>query len=261
MTAEIPGRFLPIAESHNFRHMGGYPAAGRVTRSDMLFRGGVFALASDAETAAFRALDLHLIVDLRTPEERARRPLELSGDRPRVLAGAGISPGNMAPYIRSVLEANGETADFRPQMALMYRQMLEEALPVFRGMFAGILEEPGSVMLVCSTGKDRAGVASALLLSALGVGKEVVFEDYMLSALAYRGREVEVASQHGFGGRVANLEVFRDVFTVHADYLEAFWQSAEAMSGTMQAFLCEALGLTDAALAALRERYTSPPSS
>lgn len=256
------GRFLQIGESLNLRHLGGYPASpDRVTRGDMLFRGGVFELASAAGTAAFRALDLGLLVDLRTPEERSRRPLEVPGDRPHLLAGPGISPGNMAPYIRTVLEANGEAADFRPQMALMYRQMLDEALPVFRQMFEGVLEHEGAVMLLCSTGKDRAGVASALLLSALGVEKSVVFDDYMLSALAYRGREIEVASRHGFGDRVANLEVFRDVFTVHPEYLEAFWEAAEEMSGSMAGFLREALGLGESSLAALRDRFTVPASS
>ena len=40
----------------------------------------------------------------------------------------------------------------------------------------------GTILYHCSAGKDRTGVATALLLSALGVDRETVINDYLLSA-------------------------------------------------------------------------------
>jgi protein-tyrosine phosphatase len=44
------------------------------------------------------------------------------------------------------------------------------------------------ILFHCSAGKDRTGIASALLLSALGVDRKDIFDDYMLTNKALIGK-------------------------------------------------------------------------
>ncbi|KAM9942572.1 hypothetical protein ACTFIT_005958 [Dictyostelium discoideum] len=62
------------------------------------------------------------------------------------------------------------------KLTLIYTK--EEILTIFR-----ILKNPDNypIMYYCSLGKDRTGMVSALLLSALGVSREVVIDDYSKS--------------------------------------------------------------------------------
>ena len=51
----------------------------------------------------------------------------------------------------------------------------------YRDMFRMLVEGDVPLAFNCTAGKDRAGVAAALILSALGVPRETVFADYELS--------------------------------------------------------------------------------
>ena len=64
----------------------------------------------------------------------------------------------------------------------LYRGMVSNGAPVFGALLSG-LAEPDALPAVfhCLWGKDRTGVAAALLLSALGVPQADVVDDYMLT--------------------------------------------------------------------------------
>jgi len=62
-----------------------------------------------------------------------------------------------------------------------YRDLVTLHRDRYLGFFSALLAAEGPVLFHCSTGKDRAGVAAALLLMALGVSDEDIVADYMLS--------------------------------------------------------------------------------
>ena len=96
----------------------------------------------------------------------------------------------------------------------------------------------------CTAGKDRAGTAAALVLMALGVPRETVFEDYLLTN-RYWDR----------GGREKpgmDAETVASIFSARAEYLDAAFTAIEDRYGTVQAYLEEHVGLDDTALGALR---------
>jgi protein-tyrosine phosphatase len=237
-------RFLGIGESLNFRHLGGYRAeGGGLTRADALFRGGWFDLAGDGDEDRFAATGIRRIFDFRSPPERERRPLSGKVRRQAEIVELGISPGSMGPYLQSLRGLPAAQVDCRGAMTRMHYEMLAEGTPRFREFFRHLAASEGPVMIMCSTGKDRTGVASALLLSALGVPRETVFEDYLISAEVYRGRELAFARSHGLEALGIDLELVRDVFTVHPDYLEAVWRRIDETAGSMEAFLTGAMGI------------------
>jgi len=111
-------------------------------------------------------------------------------------------------------------------------------------------------MIMCSTGKDRTGVASALLLTALGVPQSTVLADYLISADVYRGRELTFARNHGLEALGIDLNLVKDVFTVHPEYLGAVWQRIDEIVGSREAFLRDMMALSADDLQRLRDVYT-----
>jgi protein-tyrosine phosphatase len=252
-------RFIPMGSSVNFRHLGGYEATGgRMTRGDRLFRSGWFELANEDDTHLFESLCIRTAFDFRTEAERKRKPLRLERTPKVRHVFLDISSGSMGEYLQRIRHLRPEEIDCRAEMTRMYEAMLTEATPRLRDLMAILLESPDPVLLFCSTGKDRTGVASAMLLAALGVPKATIFSDYMLSADAYAGQELQFARNHGLENLGHEVEVFKDIFTVHPEYLEGVWSCMERMSGTIEGFLAEHLELSREALDHLRDQYMSP---
>ncbi|MFC1822888.1 tyrosine-protein phosphatase [Thermodesulfobacteriota bacterium] len=250
-------RFLAIGGSLNFRHMGGYPEAnGRRTRSDRLFRSGHFSLESQTDIDFFEDLEISLIFDFRSASESKRRPLVLAGNSSPEIMEMDISSGNMGPFIRRLVVEKKVEGDCRSEMRRMYYSMYDEAQTSFKKMFEGLLGCDGAAMVLCSLGKDRTGVASALVLAALGVSRDEIFEDYMLSAKAYRGLEIDLAMNSGLRLSLADAEFLKDAFTVYPDYLQTFWQRAEDTAGSIDEFLRKRLGFNGASVEKLRDKFT-----
>ena len=64
-----------------------------------------------------------------------------------------------------------------------YRTIIRKFQNEYKRFFEILINRQAAPLLFhCSAGKDRTGIAAALLLSALGVDKETVMQDYLLSA-------------------------------------------------------------------------------
>src|SRR3546814_79257 len=73
----------------------------------------------------------------------------------------------------------------------MYRTWLTSLAPQYKVVFDDLLAKKGAVVYHCSAGQDRTGVATALVLSALGVPRDLILADYHLST-QYRRPENEM---------------------------------------------------------------------
>lgn len=88
-----------------------------------------------------------------------------------------------------------------------YRRILSQgAQPALREIFLHILTRPTAPLLVhCTAGKDRTGVAVALALTLAGVEDEVVAEEYALTTQAL------AAIREKLEEKLAQREAFREL--------------------------------------------------
>jgi protein-tyrosine phosphatase len=163
-------RQIRIEGTHNFRDLGGYPVAdGRRTRWRLLMRADAFSDVTERGWAQLAGLSLRTVVDLRDPAERSRDdrgPLAFDGVTRRV------------PLLRDRIDV----ASVRD-----LRQLYFEVVERCGSRVAEAIDHvapPGALPAVihCAAGKDRTGLVSGILLSALGAPDEVVAGDYGLSA-------------------------------------------------------------------------------
>lgn len=117
--------------------------------------------------------------------------------------------------------------------------------------------EGGAILWHCSAGKDRAGVASALLLYALGVPKEEIYEDFMKTNL-YLSEEMEhmirILETRMIVDNAA-MDMIRLCFQVKKEYLDTVFETIEQEYGSMELFMRKALYMTPKATEALRKKY------
>jgi protein-tyrosine phosphatase len=175
-------RRLPFQGVTNFRDLGGYrTSSGGRTRWGQVFRADALHHLTTSDLVAFEGLGLRVVYDLRSPKERERQPNPVQS---RELALLGPRPDGRRPD-RSAFQRK---ADGERLMHEQYVSMLATAGPRFGSLLSGLAEPDGlPAVFHCAAGKDRTGLTAALLLTALGVPRETVLDDYELTARCWTG--------------------------------------------------------------------------
>lgn len=251
ITAE---RLLPLAA--NFRDLGGYRTRdGRLVQWGRVYRSGALAELSSAEQAYVRdVLGIRLVCDLRSAEEVDERPDTLP---------AGVA------YFNCPVETVDDDRTNRERLrALLFNQrLLGTMLPTFYtdimidqnpALFREVFErlcDPANLPTVihCTAGKDRAGLTSALLLLALGVPEATVIADYSLSNQAYpHFREITAPLVKRLALLGVTVDDLKPLLSAHPDTMRATIDHIKTRYGSVEAYLHDAAGISDATIACLR---------
>jgi protein-tyrosine phosphatase len=240
-------RVLPLEGATNFRDLGGYLGhGGRPVRWRRLFRSDHLASLTPADRARLAEIGIARSFDFRGDAERAASPYAIDGLVHHPLA---IEP-TVVQRMGDLLAA-GETMTPPVVGALMqelYRALVNDRSDRFAELFAALLETDAPVVFHCTAGKDRTGVAAALLLAALGVAREDIERDYLLTNEVYRRPPQPAAS------RVPE-DALAVLWTVQPAFLQAAFDAIERDHGGIDRYLRRRIGLSDAALATLGARY------
>ena len=167
----------------NFRDLGEYRGdGGRKIRQGMLYRSGGLYFMNEEELAFFETLGVRYVMDLRTSAEVRQHPDPVLRDV-TVLQHSGLEFANageidFSPAGMSRIGAEGEE---QLQKLHTYYRMLPFENEAFRILFDELSKGHAPLVFHCATGKDRTGVFAMLLLLALGVPRETVLQDYLLS--------------------------------------------------------------------------------
>jgi protein-tyrosine phosphatase len=253
-TTPLPPRTLPITGGHNLRDLGGYrTTGGRQLKWRTLYRAGaIYGLPPESRTA-LRALGILAICDLRTPHERAHRPMDWH-DGLDVHYYGGVNLESGASLEQMLTAGMGLQDRMRQRMQGIYRTLPFEQAPSYRHLFALLAAGRVPLLFNCSAGKDRTGVAAALLLTALGVPRETILEDYLLSNEWAAGLQVMLAERNpAYAALLAvNPEALAPVLTADADYLGLAFDEIDHRSGSFETYLAQHLGTGPAELRQIR---------
>jgi protein-tyrosine phosphatase len=147
---------------------------GRVFRTDSLHELTV------EDLQRLDRLGVAVICDLRSPGEVDERP----GPRPYV--HIELRSRRVADIDPAVVRSR---ADGQRWLYEDYRAMLDTGATTFARIFAELASTAGRpAVFHCWGGKDRTGLTATLLLTALGVNRDVVLDDNELTS-QYRGVE------------------------------------------------------------------------
>ncbi|WP_051970140.1 tyrosine-protein phosphatase [Kitasatospora azatica] len=288
--AELAARSLGLAGAVNARDLGGYRTVdGRVLRTGVALRSDGLNRLTEADRAPFAALGIRHVVDLRSLDEvREAGPdkvpglpvadisaVELSAEPLSVSAPGpdGITLHHLPvfaadfdiyvalrdaladrdPVKQQALLGDGRAAQM---MVGLYRWFVTD--PVARERFATVLRllaAPDSppVLFHCTAGKDRTGWTAALVLTALGVDRATVFEDYLLTNVRSGALVETIVDSFYTRGLMRDPSLLLPLFRADAAYLEAAFAEVEAGWSGFEEFWRSGLGLDDTVLAGLRK--------
>lgn len=170
-------RDVVLRRTFNLRDLGGYrTAGGAIVAWGRVFRGAGLHRLAGADAEVVRALALRTAVDLRTDAEIAAK-----GAWPVRLLGAET---HRLPLIARLWDDVAAPPGGAPARVLgaRYDELLEAGGPSLARL-VHLLSCAARVPLVffCAAGKDRTGIAAAVVLGALGVEAETIVADYALS--------------------------------------------------------------------------------
>jgi protein-tyrosine phosphatase len=240
-------RRLPLEGLLNTRELGAYPVTvngkQRQVKKGFFYRSGSPENMTVADLAFLEGLKIKTTADFRAEEERTAS-FKLSTIAKKVdlpldagnLMGAFLKTGEW-PY-------NSDTDKASAEMISLYTLLPVEALPKYRVLFS-LLVDPSNLPLLfyCSAGKDRTGVASALILYALGAGMDTIMEDYLYSTENLRPYWERFLESQSY---------LIPYYTVTEKYLLAAFKSMEQYGG-IDAYVTKELG---ADINRLRDLYT-----
>jgi len=244
-----PDRVWRLQGAPNFRDLGGYIGhGGRPLRWRRLFRSDHLAHLTADDHLRLQPLRLARAFDFRGVDERAATPYELPGVTQHSLA---IEP-TVVQRMNDIAAA-GTTLTAPVVTELMhelYRALINDRADRFTELFEHLIESDAPAVFHCTAGKDRTGVAAALVLLALGVPRDVVLADYLLTN--------ELVHDPAHFESDTPLEARAVLWRVQQGFLDTALRIVDADHGGIERYLTQRLRLSPAALRALCNRYLQP---
>ena len=258
----------------NARELGGYPAAeGKRVRSGVLLRTAALVKLSPEDAQRLeREYHLAAVVDLRTEAEQRLQPdPHISGAQNYTLSIMEMRdiPGVTDEALQLYLDTRNQGDGMALLNMTLEMDLIDEFFYVtlltsergkagYRRFFRLLLELEAekAVLWHCTDGKDRTGIAAMLLLAALGVDRETILADYLLTN-EYNARQLAMV-QTAFAQRELNEHQRRMLSFVtggvEAVFLDNAIAALEKRWGSVDGYLAAELGVGAAERRALREK-------
>ena len=259
----------------NTWQLGGYETEdGRKIKNNVLMRGATLYGASEEDLQKLSE-EYHLtkIVDFRSPSEAAMKPdPEVAGAEyisisleDKSQQKEGDSEAMMA-IMQEYADEPGRSdlelirAGLGGPKPEMYINMINGEVQVtgFRALIDLLLaaEEDDVILWHCSSGKDRTGGFTTVLLTLLGVDKDMIFADFGLTNVN-KADDIKAAIVQGmqYTDDPDELYLLGANVGVCLKYLQNAYDFAEEEAGSMLEFIKQRYNITDEEIQILRDKY------
>lgn len=244
-----------VEGSHNLRDLGALPAAGgQRIRKGLVFRSGSLERLTPAGIDQLLALGIGMIFDFRSASEREHAPtLWLAHhDIARWQLGATASLGDPRPLLAQSFRSAEKT---RTMMRNVYRDLPVHHRQSYSSLFQALARNDHPILFHCAAGKDRTGVAAALLLALLGVDRPAIDDDYQATNQVIDATtQMFLSDPRNDAALSSPSETWAPMMTADPSYLDEMFDAVLTVHGSVEAYARTALGLSTSDIERLRSR-------
>ncbi|MFR0771615.1 protein-tyrosine-phosphatase [Limosilactobacillus pontis] len=261
----MPNRLLNIKDGHNFRDLGGYQTTdGRTVKWRQLLRTGSLANLGNTDLTTLARIPVTQDIDLRGQAEVQQVPDQVPQTATYyhlpVFAEDETDASHSNEEIAKQMQEPGN--GYRHMLTVYSRMVtIPSARKAFRQMFNHLLSNPnGATIFHCTAGKDRTGMATFLILSALGVPRETILKDYLLTnEVTADFRKSWLTQMKAQMPATPATDILinnrRALASVNIDYLKTAIGAINDQYGNVQHYLSDYLELSNEELHELRDHY------
>lgn len=271
----IAERTLPVDGMNNFRDMGGYKTAdGKHVKWGKLYRSDHIYNATDNGIEYLKKLNINTIIDYRSDNEITKYPNEVINNEVKTYC---LDPSAHAAELAAQFQSSKENEDINlinkiieqqksgnlvSQSDVVFKQYQtfatsDKSKEAFTSMLR-VLADPEAAAIVqhCRGGKDRTGYGAMLVLGVLGVSKEDLIEDYMLTA---KNREERNRLKMDNYKKLTNdpvvLEYLYSFIDTRSEFLEASINSIIESEGSVEKYVKNQLGISQDIIDKIKSLY------
>jgi protein-tyrosine phosphatase len=246
-------REVKLEGAVNFRDIGGYATkTGKQVKMGVLFRSAALNTLTDNDLTHLNDLHIKYDFDFRGPYEVKTAPDKMPTNTIRISLPAGsenIGDSNYMKNMSQLMKSDSFLLSFYTNLT----PFKDRYLPLFDSLLSNTNSSP--ILFHCTAGKDRTGIAAALILYALGVDEETIYNDYEATNY-YRRNEnaksvVMMKKYYGLDEKVA-----ANLMGAKRAYIQSTFETIKANFGTVDNYLSKVMGLNSQKIKQLQKLYT-----
>ncbi|MEK2645168.1 tyrosine-protein phosphatase [Bdellovibrio sp. BCCA] len=240
----------------NFRDLGGYLTAdGRRVKKGHFFRSGSLSRLTMKDCEVLQTLPVKHIIDYRDHHES-------ENDKDQLWQGVHYEccPANPASHASSADDGDFFTSQRLEALPKDFMETLYQRLPFANPAYQKLFQrvenlQNGSLVQHCAVGKDRTGVGSALLLLSLGVPKQTVVEDYLLTEQTLHPFRIKILNQIEHSLSTEALKRFHYMMSANEQFLHAAFGEIEKRYGSMESYFANEFSLSSEKRQSLQTKF------
>lgn len=250
----------------NFRELGGIPVENgmKIKKKKILRSGEPVGLTQEDKNILLKDYHLKTIIDFRSSDEVEEKPDdEFQGVQYYniQLLGTKRPSQNKVDSSRKSLESMAKSGRMPEIMKGVYKALITnpKSISGYRKFIDEFLNlKDGSLLFHCYAGKDRTGVAAAIILSLLGADEEAIFYDYLLTnknKIEIDEQKLETIKAKGITHEQA-IKSYRAAMSVDESFLRCAYDVAKEENGSFYNHIVKVLHITENEIDRLRVLYT-----
>jgi protein-tyrosine phosphatase len=260
----VADRSLHLESAPNARDIGGYETKdGHHVKWGVVFRSDEISKLTDTDTAKMAGFGIKIVCDFRGTSEVESRGADKVPAGAELVSLPVLDEGNtLAADIQDAITSK----DFAAQERLLgngkAEKILADAGPFLvsgspaRKAYTALLDrltDPASLPALthCTAGKDRTGWSTAVILTALGVPKATVMQDYLLTNELTKDKNAQTIKS--VTPLMQDPQLLVPLLEVRAEYLNGSFAEVKKKYGTFDGYLRKGLGVSKADLAKLKK--------
>lgn len=251
--ADSATREVKLEGAINFRDIGGYTTkSGKHVKTAVIYRSAALNTVTEKDVNKIAQLGIKYDFDFRGPFEVKTAPDKIPASTIRISLPAGsesIGDSNYTKNMGKMMKSDSFLISFYTNLS----PFKDRYAPLFDSLLNNTQASP--ILFHCTAGKDRTGIAAALILYALGVKDETIFEDYEATNYYRRNENAKAIAQmtkyYGMDEKTAT-----NMMGAKKEYIQATFSTIRAQYGSVDSYLEKVMGLNSKKIKKLQAIYT-----